>query len=385
MNIITYNVRGLGRGVKWSTIRRLIKKESVDMMCIQETKKESIDNSMCQALWGDADVAWEMQPANNTTAGGILCMWSEKIFKLERKVIDNGFILLTGQWVKEAQQVHIMSVYSPCDTHNKRTLWEAIRQLKSSNQGGLWCISGDFNNIRDQSKRAGVCQRGVEESSIKEFNKWIEDMEKEEAPWVGRKFTWFRPNGEARSKLDRFMVSPKWLAKWLGCTQHPLDSNFSDHCSVLLRSKCIDWGPKPFRILDCWLLDKSFKSIVKECWTANHQRGWGGYVLKEKIKKLKERLKIWNREQYGDTFQKYKKIEKELNNLEVSTSDRLLSLQEVITRKQLQEDLWVAAQTHESLLRQKARSRWVKEGDCNSRYFHLLVNASRRSNSLNGV
>ena len=39
MNIITYNVRGLGRGVKWSTIRRLIKKESVDMMCIQETKK----------------------------------------------------------------------------------------------------------------------------------------------------------------------------------------------------------------------------------------------------------------------------------------------------------------------------------------------------------
>jgi len=54
-------------------------------------------------------------------------------------------------------------------------------------------------------------------------------------------------------------------------------------------------------------------------------------------------------------------------------------------RKQLQEDLWAAAQSHESLIRQKARSKWIKEGDCNSRYFHLLVNASRRSNSLNGV
>ncbi|KHN06663.1 hypothetical protein glysoja_037515, partial [Glycine soja] len=124
---------------------------------------------------------------------------------------------------------------------------------------------------------------------------------------------------------------------------------------------------------------------VKECWTSNHQRGWGGYVLKEKIKRLKEKLKLWNREQYGDTFQKYKKIEKELNNLEVSTSDRQLSPQEVMTKKQLQEDLWVVAQNHESLLRQKARSRWVKKGDCNSHYFHLLVNASRRSNSLNGV
>ena len=163
------------------------------------------------------------------------------------------------------------------------------------------------------------------ENNIKEFNEWIKDMEIEEAPWVGRKFTWFGPNGEARSKLNRFMVSPDWLAKWPGCTQHPLDRNFSDHCPVLFRSKCIDWDPKPFRILDCWLMDKSFKSIVKECWTSNHQRGWGGYVLKEKIKRLKEKLKLWNREQYGDTFQKYKKIEKELNNLEVSTSDRQLS------------------------------------------------------------
>ena len=46
MNIITYNVRGLGKGVKWSTIRRLVEKENVDMICIQETK-ETIEKSMC--------------------------------------------------------------------------------------------------------------------------------------------------------------------------------------------------------------------------------------------------------------------------------------------------------------------------------------------------
>ena len=106
-------------------------------------------------------------------------------------------------------------------------------------------------------------------------------------------------------------------------------------------------------------------------------------MLKEKIKRLKERLKIWNRDRYGDTFKRYKKIEDELNKMEVSTIDRQLSPQELLIKKQLQEDLWVAAQSHESLLRQKARSRWVKEGDCNSRYFHLMINASRRSNSWN--
>lgn len=52
MNIISYNVRGLGRGVKWPTIKRLVIRHKVDMLCLQETKKEFIDKSTCQALWG---------------------------------------------------------------------------------------------------------------------------------------------------------------------------------------------------------------------------------------------------------------------------------------------------------------------------------------------
>ena len=32
MNIVSYNVRGLGRGVKWAAIRRLRKMEAVDML-----------------------------------------------------------------------------------------------------------------------------------------------------------------------------------------------------------------------------------------------------------------------------------------------------------------------------------------------------------------
>ena len=57
----------------------------------------------------------------------------------------------------------------------------------------------------------------------------------------------------------------------------------------------------------------------------------------------------------------------------------------MLVRKKLQEELWAAAQSHESLLRQKARARWIKEGDCNSKFFHRVVNSNRRSNSLRGV
>ena len=108
-------------------------------------------------------------------------------------------------------------------------------------------------------------------------------------------------------------------------------------------------------------------------------------MLKEKIKGLKQRLKAWNKEQFGNIQQKIKRIELELNTLETEGDERQLSDQELQLRKKLQEDLWVAANSYESMLRQMARTKWIKEGDCNSRFFHLTVNGNHRHNMLRGL
>ena len=173
MNIASYNVRGLGRGVKWVAIRRLINKENIHMICLQETKKDTIDKSLCQALWGSAEVMWEMQPANNS-AGGILCMLTETAFKLQNKVIGNGFIYLEGECIREAQKICIVTIYSPCDIHNKRILWDSVRQLKQSSQVRLWCVLGDFNFIRNPNERIGKTDRLLGDNSMQEFNEWID-------------------------------------------------------------------------------------------------------------------------------------------------------------------------------------------------------------------
>ena len=96
-------------------------------------------------------------------------------------------------------------------------------------------------------------------------------------------------------------------------------------------------------------------------------------------------MKQWNKQIFGDTAKKVQQLESALNNLEINSNDRQLTTSEVAAWKKLQEDLWSAAQLHESLLRQKARSRWLREGDCNTRYFHLLMNSKRRSNTVKGV
>ena len=94
--------------------------ENVDMICLQETKKEVIEKAMCQTLWGDAEVCWEMQSAVNT-AGGILCLWSENSFKLHRSVIGNGFILLNTHIHRSREKYKNMTLFSIFSHQIKKT------------------------------------------------------------------------------------------------------------------------------------------------------------------------------------------------------------------------------------------------------------------------
>ena len=100
MNILSYNVRGLGRGIKWASIRNLVGKQRIDLLCLQETKRESMDKVVCKALWGQSEFDWEWVPAVNT-AGGLLCVWDNINFRVENRRAERGFILLEGVWMAE--------------------------------------------------------------------------------------------------------------------------------------------------------------------------------------------------------------------------------------------------------------------------------------------
>jgi len=102
--------------------------------------------------------------------------------------------------------------------------------------------------------------------------------------------TWYRPNGKAKSRLDRFLISFEWLQQWPGSKQYVLDRQISDHCALVLKSNVVDWGPKPFRFLDIWQEDKEFENFIKSKWESYLVQGNEIIVLKEKLKMLKSDL-----------------------------------------------------------------------------------------------
>ncbi|KAL2599989.1 hypothetical protein AAZX31_10G100300 [Glycine max] len=252
MIILSYNSRGLGRGVKWAAIRRLISKHKVDLVCIQETKKENFNKNICNAIWGDSTAQWDYVPSVQA-AGGLLCMWNNSSFEVERRVKGRSFLMFEGRCTNNNQRLMIVNVYAPCDFAGKIALWDDIRQLKVSNPRGLWCVLGDLNSIRSSEERVSLSERRVDSQDISAFNQWISDMELQEIKSVGSNYTWIRPNGYVKSRLDRFLVSDQWLSLWPESCQHVLQRDFSDHCPTILQTNMMDWGPKPFRVFDWWL------------------------------------------------------------------------------------------------------------------------------------
>ncbi|XP_057418204.1 uncharacterized protein LOC130712385 [Lotus japonicus] len=206
MIILSYNVRGLGGGVKWRAIKDLIARERVEMVLLQETKLQVVDQRQCVSLWGDSNCDWRYTPAVNSS-GGLLCIWSKDAFTIQNCVLGQNFILLAGLWKERANNCVIVNVYAPCDLEAKRELWRGIQDLKQICPVASWCIGGDFNAVRTSLERRGeaISQTyGRRESD--EFNSFIIQMELFDIPILGKRFKWFRPNGKAMSRLDRFLI-----------------------------------------------------------------------------------------------------------------------------------------------------------------------------------
>ena len=125
--------------------------------------------------------------------------------------------------------------------------------------------------------------------------------------------------------------------------------------------------------------------MVREAWSNDQQGGWGGIVLKKKLKNLKATTKQWSKGEGNFDVNKIFNIQQILNEVEDLASNRVLSDQELKVRNFLQQELWNVSNAVESLLRQKSRATWLKEGDCNSGYFHRIINYRRAFNAIPNI
>ncbi|GAU51623.1 hypothetical protein TSUD_414500 [Trifolium subterraneum] len=206
-------------------------------------------------------------------------------------------------------------------------------------------------------------------------------MELIDIPVIGKKFSWFSADGKAMSRLDRFLLSDNFIAKeeilgqWIG------NRDISDHCPVWLICSNLNWGPKPFKFNNCWLKHPELSLFVTRIWVKMNVTGKKAFVIKEKLKRLKEELRGWNREVFGILDLNIENTVKELNELEgLAAIDGTNSM--LVDKGGINKKFWDQLNFKESLIRQKSRANWVSEGDSNTRFFHASLKSRRRRNQM---
>lgn len=145
-----------------------------------------------------------------------------------------------------------------------------------------------ISNIKEGKGIGG----NIERLEATEFKRFIEDMELIDPPLLGRKFVWYKIDGSAMSRLDRFLLSDEWIQQWEVEAQWVINRDVSDHCLITLKNGFQEWGPKPFLFSNCWLAHPGLKSVVVRCWQESNVQEWKAFILKEKLKRLKIGLKI---------------------------------------------------------------------------------------------
>ncbi|XP_058755201.1 uncharacterized protein LOC131628386 [Vicia villosa] len=113
-------------------------------------------------------------------------------------------------------------------------------------------------------------------------------------------------------------------------------------------------------------------------------KGRGDFCLVEKLKALKLKISLWNKEVFGWIDLNIEEAGKEMHFLDnkfAHFAGNVLE-EEVAKRSKAAIVFWDNLYKKEGFLRLKSRQLWLAEGDCNTRYFHNSLKERRRWNSL---
>lgn len=134
---------------------------------------------------------------------------------------------------------------------------------------------------------------------------------------------------------------------------------------------------QPFRFKAIWVGAKKCSKIIEEVWVPNGCQGSVNEVM-ELISKCGAKLKHWNRYSFGNIQKHLTEANETLKRaLEQHPTDFNSS---VLNEARKEVQVWL--ERDEMMLKQCSKVSWLREGDRNSRFFHVKALNRRRKNIL---
>uniref|UniRef100_J3L0J0 CCHC-type domain-containing protein n=1 Tax=Oryza brachyantha TaxID=4533 RepID=J3L0J0_ORYBR len=162
----------------------------------------------------------------------------------------------------------------------------------------------------------------------------------------------------------------------------PLSSSSSDHSALLLVGKDDQPRSTAFRFESYWLKFPDIKDVIKESWEREILADNPFSILRLKLCRLAGVLKRWKNHQIGDIRLQFAVANEVIFQLDKAQEFRALSKEERKLHTDLKSKALGLAVLNKIRIRQRSRQTALKDGDVNSKYFHLKANGRRRKNYI---
>lgn len=325
LKILIWNVRGLNSNRRRTVVHKFMQMIRAPIIILQETKMMQYSSWDIKQICGYKNVGWTLQQSVGNS-GGMLILWDRDFLEVSDSLVGDYTLSILCKNKNDNFQWVLTNIYGP---NNSVERTEFLLELDNVCRYWInipWCIEGDFNTIVKCGEKKN-CKRITK--SMRKFNKFIVEHDLIDLPLKGARYTW--SNGQSNSVMCRsymFLISPSFEQHYPFVTQLAKAKPTSDHIPLLLDISDPSWGPSPFRFEAMWFMENGFLQLLEDWWLSFCFAGTPSTVLWLKLKALKEKLKVWNKEVFGHTTTNLNIILSDIQTLDLLGEDNVLTEEE---------------------------------------------------------
>jgi hypothetical protein len=218
----------------------------------------------------------------------------------------------------------------------------------------------------------------------------MDDCSLADMGFSGPKFTWCNQQdaqSNVRVRLDRAVCNNEFAARFEDCHVENVITTSSDHYALVIdfvagptrQAQC--QVQKPFWYEAAWRRAEDYRATVEEAWAGRHGGLNSLQSIWSSMTQIAGSLQKWSRATFGSIRRQIQQLERKLRALHESPiCPEVLSEEKVI-----EQQLCELFEREEIMARQRSRVDWLREGDCNTAFFHARASARKRTNRIDAL
>lgn len=380
IELLCWNMRGLNDPAKRSAVREFLSTLHVSIVCFQETKVDVIDDFFVMQCLGPSFDGYVYLPAMDTR-GGILLAWDSSVVQIDRISFDSHAI--TGEvTTRDNNSWWLTTVYGPHSTEDKWAFLDELTERRALCPGP-WAIAGDFNMILSAEEKNNC---NLNRAVMNRFINFTQRHELNDTYLHGRLFTWSNERDTpTMTRIDKVLASVDWDLVHPDAILQALSSSVLDHAPIHLSLSAAFHPKRRFRFEMFWLKLDGFEDPIKEARVCDEGIVDPFRRLDALFRNAAQYLQAWGHKKTGNIKLQIAIANTVIFRLDVAQERRRLSQGELWLRRTLKLSVLGLASLERTLARQRSRIRWLREGDANSKLFHITANGRRTRNFIPAI